>query len=156
MPVDRVRLANALMAIVAEPPAATELPDQLCRICVDVLPVDGVGVSLMTSGEPGGRVLLGASDAAGMQIEELQFDLGEGPCLSAFNTTSPVLVPDVQADEAGARWPMFSRAVAGLGLGAVFAFPLQVGAVSIGALDCHRIRAGPLAVASHEVDNATA
>jgi hypothetical protein len=144
--VDRLRLARALTTIVADPSGTPDFPGRLCAACHEALPVDGVGLSLMTRDQPDGRVLLGASDAAGARIEELQFGQGEGPCVSAFAGARPVLVPDLQDSEACARWPMFTREAASVGIGAVFAFPLQVGALGIGVLDCHRTRPGPLRV----------
>jgi hypothetical protein len=142
--VDRARLAGALASIVAAPPAVADLPQRLCMACLAALPVDGVGVSLMTRSNSE-RVLLGASDAIGARIEQLQFDLGEGPCVSAFQDAQPVLVPDLAAVQARARWPMFTHEAPAVGASAVFAFPLQVGAIGIGVFDCHRARAGPLA-----------
>jgi hypothetical protein len=141
--VDRARFAEALVAITQEPPAAAELPGRLCAACLTALPVEGVGVTLMTN-EPGARSLLGASDAVGERIEELQYSLGEGPCVSAFTDGEPVLVPDLQAAEIHARWPIFTREVAATGARAVFAFPLQVGTIGIGVLDIYRRRSGPL------------
>lgn len=94
--------------------------------------------------QPGGRMLLGASDALGVRIEELQFSLGEGPCVSAFLNAEPVLVADLRAEEARSRWPVFTREATDSGIGAVFAFPLQVGVIGLGVLDCHRRRPGPL------------
>jgi hypothetical protein len=143
MAVDRVGLARALAEIVADPPAFTDLPGRLCAACLDALPVDGVGLTLMTM-QPGGRALLGATDAAGSRIEQLQFELGEGPCVSAFADRQPVLVPDLAAEEPHTRWPMFTREASTTGVAALFAFPLQVGAAGIGVLDCHRLRPGPL------------
>jgi GAF domain len=144
MAVDRVRLAGALAEIVADPSPTAEFPMRLCMACDATLPVDGVGVSLMLHDHPDTRVLLGASDERGARIEELQFGLGEGPCVSAFVRGRPVLVPDLEAREASARWPMFTREATRAGVGAVFAFPLQLGTIAIGVLDCHRSRAGPL------------
>lgn len=144
MAVDRIRLAGALAEIVADPPETADIPERLCRACHAALPVDGVGLSLMTKDQPDGRVLLGASDERGARIEDWQFGFGEGPCVSAFVSGRPVLVPDLQAYEARVRWPMFTREAAGAEVGAVFAFPLQVGAIGIGVLDCYRSRVGPL------------
>jgi hypothetical protein len=141
---DRVRLTAALRAILADSATPEELPNRLCTACREALPVDGVGVSLMTEGQASGRMLLGASDSVGLQIEELQFSLGEGPCMSAYSAAGPVLVPDTRGEEARQRWPMFTSEAAHLELGALFAFPLQVGTVGIGVLDCHRARSGPL------------
>ena len=145
MAVDRIRLAGALAEIVADPPETANIPERLCRACHAALPVDGVGLSLMTKDQPDGRVLLGASDARGARIEDWQFGLGEGPCVSAFVTGQPVLVPDLQAHEARVRWPMFTREAADTGVGSVFAFPLQIGVIGIGVMDCYRLRTGPLA-----------
>jgi hypothetical protein len=144
MAVDRVRLTGALAEIVADPSWTGEFPKRLCRACSAALPVDGVGLSLIVHDQPDSRVLLGASDQRGARIEELQFGLGEGPCVSAFTAGQPVLVPDLRAKEAAVRWPMFTREAMRAGIGAVFAFPLQIGAIGIGVLDCHRSRAGPL------------
>ncbi len=153
--VDRIRLAQALAAIVSDGPAPEDWPARLCRECVTALPVDGVGLSLMTS-EPGGRMLLGATDEVGFQIEELQFSLGEGPCVTAFSQARPVLVPDVTTREARAQWPVFADEVAALDVRGLFAFPLQVGAIGIGVLDCHRRRAGELAELADALAVATA
>jgi hypothetical protein len=144
MAVDRVRLAGELAAIVASPSKIANFPKQLCTACAEALPVDGVGLSLMMEDQPDGRALLGASDALGAQIEELQFSLGEGPCVSALRDARPVLIPDLLDDEPQARWPMFIREARPLGVGALFAFPLQIGAIGIGVLDCHRSWPGPL------------
>lgn len=144
MPFDRMRLTTRLAAIVADTPHVAELPRRVCEACRDALPVDGVGLSLMDHDIVGGRTLLGATDAIGTQIEELQFSLGEGPCVSAFRDNQPVFVPDLEAAEATVRWPMFTHAIASVGVAAVFAFPLRIAANSIGVLDCHRTHPGPL------------
>jgi hypothetical protein len=84
-----------------------------------------------------------ASDPTSELIEELQFTLGEGPCMDAFASRRPVLAPDL-ASEAAVRWPGYSHAAKGHGVGAVFAFPLQIGAARLGALDVYRAQAGGL------------
>jgi hypothetical protein len=84
-----------------------------------------------------------ASDLATERIEELQFTYGEGPCVDAFASSRPVLVPDLAADAMG-RWPVYAPAIHDAGVRAVFAFPLQVGAVRLGALDVFREYTGPL------------
>ncbi len=144
MGVERIELAGALAAIVADPPRAEDLPERLCTACLSVLPVDGVGLSLMTRTDSGGRTLLGASGEVGAKIEQLQFDLGEGPCVSAFSEAQPVLISDLEATEVSARWPLFAHEARSTGVRALFAFPMQVGTIAIGVLDCHRMRPGAL------------
>ena len=43
-----------------------------------------------------------------------------------------------------ARWPVYTPAAADLGVRAVFAFPLQVGAARLGVLEIFRVRPGRL------------
>lgn len=144
MAVDRQRLAASLFAIVDETVEAAELPERLCAECLTTLPVDGVGLSLMGGHRVTGRALLGASDPVGARLEELQVELGEGPCASAHAERQPVLVPDLSSGHAYARWPMFTSGTRELPVRALFAFPLQLGTISIGAMDCYRASPGPL------------
>ena len=95
----------------------------------------------MTAG--GVHGLSASSDADTARIEELQFTFGEGPCIDAFATGRPVLVADL-TEQAANRWPVYTPAVRHLGVHAVFAFPLQVGAARLGVLDVFRGRTGSL------------
>lgn len=127
---------------------------RVIRACVDVLPVDGASVSVMSG--PRERETLYASDEIAAKIEDVQFSLGEGPCFEAFATRRPVLVPDLQQASVVA-WPMFAAAIVSMPIGAIFAFPLQAGAIGIGAIDLYRRRPGwlsddELAVALEVVD----
>lgn len=114
------------------------------RACIDAalaLSASGVGVSVMT--DDGIHGVAVASDPHTARVEELQFTFGEGPCIDAFADGIPVLVPDL-ADSAVKRWPVYTPAVQAEGVGAVFAFPLQIGAARLGVLDVLRTRPGPL------------
>jgi GAF domain-containing protein len=114
---------------------------RICGAAARALPASGVGVSVMT--DSGARGFAAASDTSSQQVEELQFSLGEGPCVDAFTSRRPVLVADL--DGAGmARWPMYAPAVHDRGVRAVFAFPLQVGAARVGVMDVFRDRPGPM------------
>ncbi len=118
------------------------MPLRLVQACCRAVPVSGAALSLMTSaGGPGS--LLTASDRIAAAVEELQFDLGEGPGLDAARGGSPVLVADL-AGAAGHRWPVFAATAARRGVAAVFAYPLRMGSVALGVLELYRDRAGPL------------
>lgn len=116
-------------------------PLRLCEVAVQRLDVQGVGVALISN--PESRSLLAASgDLAGV-VEDLQFSLGEGPCLDAFSAGRPALEPDLTG--AGrARWPLFADAALSAGVCAVFAFPLQLDTAPFGVLDVARTRTGLL------------
>ncbi|REF99629.1 ANTAR domain-containing protein [Asanoa ferruginea] len=118
--------------------------DALRRICgatATALTASGVGVSVVTSDGDWGFAI--ASNPACQVLEELQFTLGEGPCVDALATGRPVLVADVADDVAG-RWPIYRSAVREKGVRSVFAFPLLAGSASVGVLDVFRGRAGAM------------
>ncbi len=95
-----------------------------------------------------------ATDRVAGELEEWQLTFGEGPCLDAFTGGGPVLVVDLRAPESAARWPVFAPAALDSGARAVFALPLQVGAIRVGVLDLYRTRAGGLS--PHELADALA
>ena len=76
-------------------------------------------------------------------IEELQYTLGEGPCIDAHRLDAPVLEPDL-ADPEAPRWAEFARSAVDAGARAVFGFPISAGGVHVGALNLYRDRPGPL------------
>lgn len=122
-------------------PAVTGWLQRLCRAAVRDLPAMGVGVSLLAEGtEP---VNVAASDEASVLVEELQFAMGEGPCVDAYAWRTPVLVPDLDVT-AITTWPGYAPAAHQHGVRAVFAFPLQIGAARFGAMDVYRNRPGSL------------
>ncbi len=135
------RVAEIVRAAWAESPDGTGLPAGLAAACVRSLPVSGVGLALMTDEGPAGTIA--ATDGAALELEELQFTLGEGPCVDASQTGRPVLQPDL-ARTAPLLWPGFAGGALDAGVRAVFAFPLRVGAIRLGVLDLYRDEAGPL------------
>lgn len=136
------RVAEILSVIADGPGERSGLPARLCAACLSALPVSGVGVALMTVDGPSG-VVLAATNERARELEELQFALGEGPCVEASGGGRPVLEPDLVV--AGSpRWPRFGAAVLDAGVHAVFAFPLRVGAIRVGVLDLYRDTPGRL------------
>ena len=100
---------------------------KLCSACVSGTGVDGGGVSVFST--MGAPVFLHATDATSRTIEDLQFTLGEGPCVDAASSGEPVHVPDLGAAEArlADRWPAFISEIAETDARALFAFPIRVG-----------------------------
>jgi hypothetical protein len=138
------RVAEILSTITHGDSEQLALPARLCAECLSALSVSGVGVALMTADGPSG-VVLAATDDRARQLEELQFALGEGPCVEASGSGRPVLEPDLVA--AGpVRWPRFGAAVLAAGVRAIFAFPLRVGAIRVGVLDLYRDTPGRLTI----------
>ncbi len=133
-----------IVAAVMERGAAVgigELLGRLCRFAVDEMALSGCALVLMSSRE-GGRVLADAGPRAGT-ITRLQAELGEGPCLQAYVSGVPVLLPDLAAEEAK-RWPAFAAAALAAGLHSEFSLPLGGGRPGIGTLDLCRDTPGML------------
>jgi hypothetical protein len=89
-----------------------------------------------------------SSNETSAVIEELQFTMGEGPCVDAYHQDRPVLEPDL-ADPQMPRWMGFTRSALEAGARAVFGFPMQVGAVRLGALNLYCDQPGALTEDQH-------
>lgn len=127
------------------PPAPLSgVPHRLCEVAVDRLQAQGVGLALIAS--PQARGLLAGSGRFAGVVEDLQFSLGEGPCLDAFTEGVPALETDLPG-EGRRRWPLFAESALEQGVAAVFAFPLHVGTAQFGVLDVARDRPAMLDVA---------
>lgn len=116
----------------------------ICQLCAQLLGVTGAGISMVTA--TGNRGVICATDEVSARIEDLQFTLGEGACVEAVKGGLPVMVNDLHepGDVAVERWPAFLEGVAAAGVRAVFALPLRIGGVSVGALDLYRDLPGKL------------
>jgi GAF domain-containing protein len=121
------------LAVAAVSTAEDRVTD-LAQPFLELFPISGASVS--TLGTPLGSETIAATDALAERLDELQFDLGEGPCWDALRTQRPVLEPNLTQRPASS-WPAFSKAVQTEGVGALFAFPLLIGSVGLGAVDLY-------------------
>jgi hypothetical protein len=101
---------------------------------------------LMSGDAPWGSVC--NTNAVSALIEELQYTLGEGPCVDAYRQDRPVLEPDL-ADPVTLRWVAFTAPAVKAGARAVFGFPMRVGALRLGALNLYCEQRGPLSDGQH-------
>jgi hypothetical protein len=114
----------------------------VCAVAAGSAEVSGAWVAASRNGEP--DFVMCATDPVCEQLAELQLTLGEGPCHDVLASAAPVLAADVGDAESGHRWPAFTPEARAHGAGAVFAFPLIVGAIRAGVLGVYRRCAGPL------------
>jgi ANTAR domain/GAF domain len=121
-----------------------------CAVAVAAARVSGAGLTVMTPADSG-RVLC-VTDDISARIEELQLTFGEGPCMDAYTSGSPVLTADLGSSEAFRRWPAFAPAAREVGAAAVYAFPLQMGAARVGVMDLYHVQ--PRSLESGELRDA--
>jgi hypothetical protein len=119
---------------------------RLCELCVELLPIDGAAIAVMGSQEA--RELVYSTNSVAQELDELQFVLGEGPCLDAFDIREAVLITDLASEAARQRWPGFAAEAIEAGVRAAFAFPLQAGPIRFGVLELYRSTPGELDAAA--------
>jgi hypothetical protein len=100
----------------------------------------GAGIMLMSGDVQRGSVC--SSNDVSALIEELQYTLGEGPCVDAYRQERPVLEPDLA--NPSDRWLAFTPPAVAAGARAVFGFPLRVGGIRLGALNLYRDQSGAM------------
>lgn len=128
--IDSTGFADAALAL----SSADSSDAELCGAFVTWFGSAAAAVS--TLGHPLGSEIVCATDAHAAQLDEIQLDLGEGPCWEALATGRPVLEPDLQNGQR-TTWPLARDALQKTGIGAVFAFPLVVAGINVGAVDLY-------------------
>jgi diguanylate cyclase (GGDEF)-like protein len=131
-------LSEFARTLVTDFPVQAILDHLVVRI-VDVLPISAAGVTLISPGAA--PRYIAASDESAMRFERLQTEMGEGPCLLAYELGEAVAVPDLCVDD---RFPKFTARAMVEGLAAVFTFPLRHDDHQLGALDLYRTSPGPM------------
>jgi hypothetical protein len=127
-----------------------EAADRLCGASVVLFGVDAVAISLVFDGANVGT--LGASGAMARRYDELQFTLGEGPCLDAVTHRAPVMVVDL-SDPGEIRWPAYGPAMLAHQIRSVYAMPVVLAGEYVGALDL--FHSNPMVLGTDQLVGAT-
>ncbi|WP_260478672.1 GAF and ANTAR domain-containing protein [Kibdelosporangium aridum] len=112
----------------------------VCDVAVTEVDVDAAAITLRASTRA--QELAATSGDCARRLEEIQYTVGVGPGVEAFDTGGPVLMTDLTV--AHQRWPGFEDAAFADGVSAVFAFPLRGGSIRVGTFDLYRRRPGAL------------
>jgi GAF domain-containing protein len=134
---DRPEFAEAVASL----SAAYDNQTSICAPFLTALPVTGAAISMLDKAF--GFETVCATDPVAARLDELQLDLGEGPCWDALSSRQPVLNPDIQGDKRG-LWPILAEAIRDDPVRALHAFPLRVGTLDIGAVDLYSPQRGTL------------
>jgi ANTAR domain len=131
--------------LVAATAASRGRPVSAADACAAVVAAAGVsGAWLNATADGDAGHLMEVTGGTGEVLAELELTLGEGPSRDAIDSGGPVLVSDLSTVETAQRWPGFAPAALLVGVSAVFAFPLRMGAIRAGVMALYRDRPGPL------------
>lgn len=93
--------------------------DLICRLAHATLPsTTGAGVTLIRGGK---RWTAAHSDEVVRKADDLQYDLEEGPCLSAWKDRTVYIIESMETEK---RWPKWCPAAAGMGMASSLSVPL--------------------------------
>ena len=140
---ERGVVSAALLGMAGDSGDERVLAAQFCGACIAGLDIDGASISMLTASVA--RETLFASDATARLLEDLQFSLGEGPCMQAATTGRAVMVSDLSDSVEATSWPAFAAAVVEhTVVRALFVVPLHWGVINLGVLDLYRATPGGL------------
>jgi GAF domain-containing protein len=124
-------LAELSRLLLVEETLETTL-ERVARLTVKAIPTcDYGGVSLLTKR---GISTAAASDPFTEQIDAIQYELDDGPCLSSIRDREIVEAPSLASED---RWIEFSRRAGEAGIGSVLSFPLVALDRSVGSLNLY-------------------
>ncbi|WP_458107880.1 GAF and ANTAR domain-containing protein [Arthrobacter sp. R3-55] len=131
LPLDELSVAiGRILGLLLTEEKVDQAVQSLSRAIKESVPGSiGAGVSILDS--QGRRTSTGFTDSIVEQADHLQYDLGQGPCLTAWATEESVLITDVRSDP---RWPEWTDSVSPLPIRSVVSAPLMANGHSIGAI----------------------
>ncbi len=113
----------------------------LCAVAAQITGVSAAGVVLTTSQDS--LLCFCASNDVAQGLLELEITVGQGPCHSALDNGDWVAEEDL-ATARISRWVTYTPSALDAGVRSVFAFPIRIGGIRLGALCLFRNESGPL------------
>ena len=136
-------VAKAFVELASSLANGDDVVDLLSRLTVDcVRLLDVASAGLLLADPLGVLHVMAASSEGTRQLEVLQLQRQEGPCLECFLDGAPVAVADLQ--QMVLRWPQFVPAARAAGFASVHALPLRLRDNVLGALGLFGTEVGAL------------
>jgi len=132
--VDAQALAASLHRL-QDQPAGHTLRGSLQQVvdaCVQLFSVTGSG--LMVADAQSVLRYAVATDGPGQELEDVQLEAGDGPCVLAFVTDQLVQTDDASADP---RWPGIAERIRPLGIRGMLGVPVHLSGIPVGSLDVY-------------------
>ena len=96
-----------------------------------VPPAALVGITMMVEGRQRTAVF---TDQAAPEVDQAQYDTGEGPCLDAFRRQQILAIDSATED---GPWPAFRAAAVAHGIHSTLSLPMVVDKVAVGAMNLY-------------------
>jgi GAF domain-containing protein len=111
-------------------PLQEDLETTLVKISeVSVRVVPGCELASVTIMEQGDARTPGASDPVAVELDQVQYRYGSGPCLEAIEQARTIEVDDLETDD---RWPEFSKSALEHGFFSSLSVPIRIDGVTGG------------------------
>ncbi|MEV1117969.1 GAF domain-containing protein [Actinosynnema sp. NPDC049800] len=112
---------------------AQDTLDEIARAAVDMIPGARDAGIMMVVGKREVRTVSQTGDVVG-QVDQAQYDAGQGPCLTGLFEHKTVTMSDMDAEQ---RWPAFTERARKLDVAAMVSFRLFVADDNLGALNLY-------------------
>lgn len=116
-------------------------PTSLCAVAAEVTGRSAASIGLFSSDQ--NLTTFCASGPLADSLMDLEITLGEGPCLDACRSEDVIDESDL-AFSTNSAWSAYTPEAVAVGAGAVFGFPVRIGAIRLGALGLYHHEPGPL------------
>lgn len=130
-----------ILGLIAEREGHEPHAGMLCHVAAAVTALDGAAIALVSPGPQ--YTGLCTTDEIAAKLLDVELTLGEGPTIDACSSDGVVEEASLHSPDP-ARWMAYASMAAAAGAHAVFAFPVRMGAVRIGALCLYRDASGDL------------
>ena len=128
---DALRALVALSGVALAHSDLEETMREICRIATRAVPnAEGATVTTFPQGRPGAL----ASDEWAQNLDELQFEEHEGPCLDAYRTGNAFRIRDLESET---RWPSYVPRALDQGVRSILSLPMAAEGSIIGALNLY-------------------
>ena len=114
---------------------------KLCVVAAQITHMDGAGVAIITQGND--VLEFCSSNLRASRLLDLEVLLGQGPCLASWAAERAIFQPDL-CQEVDSNLGAYAPMALSEKVRSIFAFPVQIGAVALGALFLFSQRPGEL------------
>jgi transcriptional regulator with GAF, ATPase, and Fis domain len=101
----------------------------LAEVAAELVPqAAGAGATLIRDGQP---VSTGSTNSIVEKVDEIQYEIGQGPCLTAWAASAVIHVTDARTET---RWPLWAASAVEVPILSCVSVPMINGHETIGAL----------------------